>query len=267
VPISEKIVVGTSGYSYYDWKCVFYPADIKSSEMLAFYCTKFNGLEINSSFYRLHTYRFYKNLDEKTPDYFQFIVKIFRDITHKRREIDEALRKSKQAVEPLIAKGKFGGFLAQFPPSFSFSQINLDYIKNVKEALVDLPLFIEFRNPSWCREETYISFQKNDISYVCVDGPKLPELMPRQDIVTTKFAYVRFHGRDKEAWMKPPMGKKYNYNYSYEELIECKDKIEKMLDKCNKIFIFFNNGINGYAPKNALQLMEMLGLKSESCCN
>jgi len=254
----NKVIIGTSGYNYYDWKGNFYPKDIKSSDMLKYYTGKFNGVEINSSFYKLHTNRFYSNLNSKSPDNFTFIIKLFRELTHRRKDIDETLPKVLNSIKPILEAGKFGGFLAQFPPSFTFSEDNLEYIIKIKSKTPQAPIFVEFRHPSWCKEETYSALKKHEIGYVCVDGPDLPHLMPKQNIVTSREGYIRFHGRNKEAWQKPPVGKKYDYLYSKKELKEYVPIVHNMLSETKRVFIFFNNGYHGHAPVNALQLMELL---------
>lgn len=263
----NKIIIGTSGYNYYDWKGKFYPEDIKSANMLSFYATRFNGVEINSSFYKLHTNRFYSNLNSKSPEDFVFIIKLFRELTHRRKEVDETLPKVLNSIKPIVETGKFGGFLAQFPPSFTFSPDNLEYITRIKSKALETPIFVEFRHPSWCNEKTYSTLKKYEIGYVCVDGPDLPYLMPKQDIVTSSEGYIRFHGRNREAWQKPPAGKKYDYLYSEKELREYVPIVRRMLSEAERVFIFFNNGYHGYAPANALQLAEMLKENHEDSGN
>ena len=44
--------VGTSGYSYPEWKGSFYPAKMPAREMLGFYAARFRTVEINNTFYR-----------------------------------------------------------------------------------------------------------------------------------------------------------------------------------------------------------------------
>ena len=44
-------VVGTSGFSYKDWRGPFYPKGIQDRDMLGFYAERFPMVEINSSIY------------------------------------------------------------------------------------------------------------------------------------------------------------------------------------------------------------------------
>ena len=42
--------VGTSGYSYREWKGVFYPPDAKPTDMLRLYGERLSTVEINNTF-------------------------------------------------------------------------------------------------------------------------------------------------------------------------------------------------------------------------
>ena len=48
-----NLYVGTSGYSYKEWKGNFYPADLPDKQMLRFYGERFRTVEINNTFYRM----------------------------------------------------------------------------------------------------------------------------------------------------------------------------------------------------------------------
>ena len=48
-----RLHVGTSGYAYKEWKGRFYPQDISAKEMLSFYSSRFDAVEINNTFYRM----------------------------------------------------------------------------------------------------------------------------------------------------------------------------------------------------------------------
>ena len=44
------VLIGTSGFSYQDWKGKFYPANIRATEMLPFYARLFPVVELNTTF-------------------------------------------------------------------------------------------------------------------------------------------------------------------------------------------------------------------------
>ena len=79
------IHVGTSGYSYPEWKGSFYPSDMPTTKMLAYYSERFDTVEINNSFYRMRTEKVLSDWGEGTPDIFTFTLKAPRRITHDAR--------------------------------------------------------------------------------------------------------------------------------------------------------------------------------------
>ncbi|MFQ5584505.1 MAG: DUF72 domain-containing protein [Calditrichia bacterium] len=251
--------IGTSGYSYDDWKGVFYPADFPRGKMLDYYARHFDTVEINSTYYKIpHPVVFY-HLARKTPGDFEFIVKTHQETTHKRQENEKAIEQLKEAVQPLVESNKFQGFLAQFPYSFKNIPDNRDDLKHTKELVGDFPLFVEFHNWTWNRAEVFEFLREHDIAYVNVDQPRLRGLIPPQQIVTSSNSYLRFHGRNDKEWWKGSNITRYDYLYSREELNEWMVRISHLLKRSFKTYIFFNNHPQGKAVQNALMLKEMLG--------
>src|SRR3712207_6499374 len=98
-----NIHVGTSGWSYKEWKGSFYPAKIRAAEMLPFYASRFSTVEVNNSFYRIPTEKTLASWASQVPADFRFVVKASRRITHNARLNDEdgSLAYFLQAVNPL----------------------------------------------------------------------------------------------------------------------------------------------------------------------
>jgi uncharacterized protein YecE (DUF72 family) len=251
-------VIGTSGYSYEDWRGIFYPENLPKGKMLDFYVQHFKAVEINSSYYAVpHPAVFYQ-MSQKTPADFEFVVKVHQTTTHERPKNDPALIKLLEAIKPLQEAGKFAGFLAQFPYSFKNSGESRDYLKSVQEKIESLPVFVEFRNWTWDRPETYQFLQENKILYVNVDEPRLKGLLQPQEIVTGKLGYVRFHGRNSKDWWEGNNQTRYNYLYSKPELDEWLIGLSRILKKTFKTYIFFNNHPQGKAIQNAKMLKEII---------
>src|SRR5262245_3762807 len=80
-----QLFVGTSGYSYKEWKGSFYPEKLPAKEMLSYYAGRFNSVEINGSFYRLPSASTLKAWAKEVPKYFQFTFKAPQLITHYKR--------------------------------------------------------------------------------------------------------------------------------------------------------------------------------------
>ncbi len=250
-----NLLIGTSGYSYPDWKGVFYPKGVK--DMFMYYQDIFPCLEINSTYYREFREDFFSSLAKRSRDGFVFSIKAFASLTHKRDNLSDDAERFKSAVMPLHKEGKLGAVLAQFPGIFRKNEDNKRYLVDLNEALKPLPLSIEIRDSSWEDEETFNLLSSNDIGYCCVDCPDLPSLPSRRCIATNETGYIRFHSRDKSRWYKGH--ERYDYLYSRDELSEWVLPIQSLLTKTKKTLVFFNNCHAGKATKDALELQRLLG--------
>src|SRR5438045_4521023 len=79
-----RIRVGTSGYSYKEWKGTFYPDDLPAAKMLPYYGERFDSVEINNTFYRMHDTKMVAKWGEQVPDGFTFVLKATQRITHQK---------------------------------------------------------------------------------------------------------------------------------------------------------------------------------------
>jgi len=255
------VKIGTSGYSFEDWRGTFYPEKIEKGKMFDHYLKYFPTVEINSTYYRIPHPAVMANIEKKSPDGYEFIVKAPQAVTHKRREIDKAVSEYRECLKPMADAGKLKGVLAQFPFSFKFSQAGLNYLRNVKQAMEPNPVFVEFRHDSWVNRSMYNFSRDNNIGYVAVDEPQLRGLLKPDLFNTTDTAYIRLHGRNNEQWWDGgPF--RYDYDYSEEELNDWKTRINNLRDKgkAKRLYIFFNNCHLGQAVKNAREMMKMLDL-------
>ncbi len=255
--MSALVFIGTSGWSFQDWKGAFYPEDIQSKDMLTFYSQHFPCTEVNSTYYNIPGEKVFQNLVEKTPENFQFSVKLNRETTHNSEKPLKAAKKLRTATEPLINGGKFIGYVGQFPYSFKNNQANRALLHSVRETLPDDHIFIEFRHNSWVKEPVYQFLENNDLGYVCVDEPQLGALLPPQNLSTSDIGYIRLHGRNAKTWWNSDAGDRYDYRYSHEELQEWAERIEKMRSRVNKLYIYFNNCHHGQAPQNAREMLSL----------
>src|SRR5438270_8136457 len=151
------IYIGTSGYSYADWKGPYYPENIKDNEMLPYYANDFHTTEINYTYYRMPAARTLAAMAAKVPVDFVFTIKASKELTHERDGEDdgdspENFRLFREALQPLMDQGKFGAVLAQFPNSFKPSDENRDYLAMFRERMGDMPVVVEFRNAGWVTE-------------------------------------------------------------------------------------------------------------------
>jgi len=257
--MSESIIrLGTSGYSFEDWRGDFYPQNIKKSDMLSYYSKYYKAVEINFTYYSIPHQAVFYHLSEKTPADFEFIVKLNKESTHIREEGFEAFDKIIESCKYLKESGKLYGYLAQFPYSFKNNQKSRRHLVNLKEKSKDTPFFVEFRNIYWVKPEIFDFLNKNEIGYCCVDEPRLKGLISPQSVSTTDLGYVRFHGRNAKNWWHGTVEERYDYLYTKDELSEWLDKIRELRKKTSKSYLFFNNCHLGYAIKNAQMMGELL---------
>jgi uncharacterized protein YecE (DUF72 family) len=257
-----KIVIGTSGYSFADWVGPFYPVGWPKGKMLDYYKDHFHAVEINSTYYRIPHAAVFYHIANKVPQDFEFMVKTHQSFTHTRKELMGNFRAFHEALKPLNDSGKLKGYLAQFPWSFKFSVPNLQYLLDSRQFFYDIQLYVEFRHKSLNRPEVYSSLRDNNIGFCCVDEPVLSGLLPPKSEATTSIGYVRFHGRNNLDWWQPrPNSDRYNYSYKREELADWINKIDKLREKTEKVYLFFNNCHLGQAVHNAKMMMEMMQLE------
>lgn len=252
-------LIGTAGYSYEDWRGVYYPEDLDKKEMLSFYSREFSFTEVNSTYYAMPNRFMLYHMQAKTPDHFQFVIKAYRGMTHKREDNEQHFLDFKEALQPLIEKGKLGCVLAQFPTSFRNKDENRDYLKDFKERMGDIPVVIEFRHEEWIDERIFELLEEEELGYVCVDEPQFKTLVPPVVRATSRIGYVRFHGRNyKKWWHHKETYERYNYLYTEEELKDWVPKIEKLADRTEKTFVSMNNHYRAQAVINGRMLREML---------
>jgi len=246
--VEDKILLGTSGWSYEEWVGPFY---VKREKKLTEYSRLFKTTEINSTFYRYPTPGVIYGLIRSTPKDFVFSAKMPKLITHIKRMdpasgVDEDLKRFFKVMAPLREAGKLGAILIQLPPKFDYSRI-----ETLSKFLSLLPkefsFAVEFRESSWLRSETWSLLRQHNVAYTIVDEP----LLPPETVFTADFSYIRWHGRGERPW--------FNYRYSEKELKEWVPKVKEAAEKTDKVYGYFNNHFHGYAPENCIQLLEMLG--------
>jgi len=245
------IRLGTSGWSYKEWVGPFYP-DSKT-KMFTHYTKVFNTAEINSTFYAYPSKSTVLGWVRYSPKGFVFTAKLPQVITHEKKlELEEGVKadlyRFVELMEPLQRMGKLPVLLIQLPPSL---KKDLDLLEKFFGILPEEFRFaVEFRHRTWWDEETWKLLSKHRVANTILDEP----LLPPEPVVTTDFAYMRWHGQGKRSW--------YNYRYSIEELKPWISKVKEVSEKTEAIYGYFNNHFHGYAVENCLEVLEMLGIST-----
>ncbi len=242
-PGNPVYFVGTSGWTYDHWKGCFYPQDLPKKSWFEYYASVFQAVEVNATFYRSFKDQTYANWRERAPQGFGYVLKVPQLITHRKYlvGVDEDIRTFYQSCS--LLKDKFEMILLQIAPNMPYD------LRRLQIALSAFPdparVAVEFRRPEWLNPDT-MSILNDTRAAICnVDSPQ----QRLSDTLTSDRAYLRLHGRNR--W--------YAYNYSELELKEIADLARNLANKgAQRVYIFFNNDYEGYAPANARTLQSIL---------
>jgi uncharacterized protein YecE (DUF72 family) len=191
-----KVLVGTSGWSYKEWKGSFYPPKLPAEEMLRFYGSRFPTVEVNNSFYRIPSERVLAGWAEQVPEGFRFVLKASRRVTHNNRLKDEdgSLAYFLRAVNPLGER--LGPTLFQLPPTFKKDLGRLaDFLGRLPKRWTAA---LEFRHDSWFDEEVYQLLRDRDVPLVTVDEDE-SEGRGAPLVPTASWGYLRLRRSSYDA--------------------------------------------------------------------
>lgn len=235
--------LGTIGFSYSDWKGVFYPSDLPTRKFLTYYSRIFNSVEINSSFHGKPGIDTIKRWGHDTPSEFRFSFKVPQLITHELK-LKDSLTYIYEFINLLtIIKEKLGVILFQFPPSFRQNRVDL-----LKDLFVSLPqdirFAIEVRDISWHQfPDTLISLCRDyNVCWAATDFPRLPNVI----YSTANFLYIRWIGVNGRyvTHNKEREGQSNNLKMWYESIINSNPE---QYDT----YGYFNNDYAGFAAGTA----------------
>jgi uncharacterized protein YecE (DUF72 family) len=240
------IFIGTSGWHYGHWRGPFYPDDLTPEQMLRFYSTQFEAVEVNSSFYRLPQRATLLVWKEATPDCFVFAFKASRYLTHMKKLTDAGDALAAMLERARVLGPKLGPVLFQLPPRW---RVDVDRLRQFLAILPrDIRAAFEFRDPSWFSDAVYESLRESAAGFCIYD---LGGTTSRQ-IVTSDLAYVRLHGP----------GGPYQGLYDTGTLSNWADSISAWNAEGRDVYCFFDNDEHGYATRNARELRALLSLPS-----
>ena len=264
-----EILIATSGYSYADWVGPVYPPGTDKRDFLPLYAERFPFTELNFSYYREPTAEGLRQIADKVPNTFRFVIKAHKSLTHERgpgweraaERFLAALDGFKNEAPSTGAPGpdRLLGVLLQFPYSFHYDDANRRYLASVTDALKPARLFAEFRNDEWDRASVWNELEKRNVGLVIPDLPKLDGLPLTTPRLTSSYGYIRFHGRNTVNWWNGTNVTRYDYRYTQGELGDWLEPVKEMAAKAEAVIIAFNNHFAGQAIENAEEFMALLG--------
>lgn len=240
-----RLFLGTSGYSYKDWKGSFYPRALKENAWLEYYTKFFDTVELNVTFYRLPQETAFLSWRKRTPKNFKFAVKGSRFITH--------IKRLKACGGPLkvffsraaLLKEKLSVVLWQLPPSFKRDPKRLEGFLKLLRKHKGVRQVFEFRNETWHSDDISDMLKAEGACLCSADWPPFAGRMTG----TADFIYFRRHGSG---------AKLYSGCYSKAQLKKDARVIKDILKDKRDTYMYYNNDTRGYAVKNAMELNKMI---------
>jgi uncharacterized protein YecE (DUF72 family) len=241
---------GTMGFSYEDWKGVFYGAGSPAREYLTHYARIFSSVEIDTTFYAIPRIEVVQGWAAAVPNDFRFVVKTPQSITH-----EMGLANSKQYMTEFISVirclgVKLGVILIQLPPSYASDQFPA-----LAAFIEDLPddsrFAVEFRHRSWFTPQMGEFLSTHRIGWVATEFGNLPH----QIHPTTDFLYIRWLG--KHAAFRRYDREQVDRD---ERLVWWKEQINANLAGVQTVYGYFNNDYSGFAPATCNRFKTMLNL-------
>lgn len=269
---SDKLRLGTSGWSYRDWVGPCYPEGTAAAEYLVEYTKSFTSVEVDSTFYAVPRRSTVESWARKTPDGFDFALKVPRDVTHgtdgERPNLDRVLRDPGGVLQTFLETvsplgDKLACVLFQFP-YFRVKEMDAgDFTDRLSAALDRVPPVIrcavEIRNKGWIRGPYLDLLRAHRAAAVLIDHPYMPgpTQQLRMGLVTTDFAYVRLLG-DRHAIEKKTR--------TWDRVVENRtDRIREWAEivraisamgEINRVYTFSNNHFAGHAPATVRELAD-----------
>jgi uncharacterized protein YecE (DUF72 family) len=199
-----RIRVGTSGYSYKEWKGSFYPEGLPAAKMLGYYAERFDSVEINNSFYRMPETTTVEKWAAQVPDNFTFVLKAPQRITHQKRLVGAEDDVAHLFEVGAVLGAKLGPVLFQLPP---FSKKDAAKLQAFVEWLpAGRKVAFEFRHTSWCDDEIYAILRARDIPMCLSDTDESgdPDTLV---IPTARWGYLRlrrtqYADADLDGWAR-----------------------------------------------------------------
>ena len=232
----QRVLVGTSGYNYPEWRGSFYPEKFSTDKMLAYYAGRFPTVEINYTFYRIPNEKLLAGWSAGTPDGFSFTLKAPRRITH-----DAKLRHCEDLVQTFCRTArtlgpKLGVLLFQLPPTF---KKDVEVLRNFVDLLPEgTRAAVEFRHDSWHDGEAFDVLRGRNVALCIADSEKMSTPIE----MTADYAYFRL--RDE--------------GYQQEDVERWGQTIASLPD-VSDAFVYFKHEEQGLGPEFAQRLRGVLG--------
>jgi uncharacterized protein YecE (DUF72 family) len=228
------LYVGTSGYSYKEWKGRFYPETIGAKDMLAYYASRLHAVELNNTFYRMPQPGMIESWKAQVPADFRFSVKAPQSITHFRR-LKDAAPQTRIMLKTISAlEERLGAVIFRLPENMQKDLKRLETFLKVLPS--DTRAVFDFRHPTWFDDEVVELLRSQNRVFCMSDIEELPESYTYK---TADWGYVRLR----------------RVRYTKAELVKWTKLIKAQ--KWKDTYVFFKHEDEGTGPKLAEQFVTL----------
>jgi len=261
----HSIYLGTSAFTAAGWEGTFYPRGMKPADYLTYYATKFDTVEVDSTFYRIPSAQTVKGWALKTPEYFIFSVKGPQAITHEKMLIDCKAELSEFVKTMEILGEKLGPMVLQFPYfNRTKFKIGSEFLKLLDSFLKICPkdrrFAVEIRNKNWLDAPFADMLRGHGAAMVLQDQSWMPRptaVFEKFDPITADFTYIRWLGDRKGIEEQTKSWDAVIVDRSA-ELAEWVEIVRKVHKRRIQIFAYANNHYAGHAPATVEMFRELL---------
>src|SRR6202171_148229 len=247
--------IGTSAFTANGWPGTFYPKGLSEREYLTYYATKFDTVEVDSTFYRAPALTTIQGWYSKTPPGFIFAAKVPQTITHEKmlQDCEQEMTEFLNVMDEL--RDKLGPLLLQFGyfNRRAFVGVN-DFLARLVPFLKKLPkdhkFAVEIRNKSWLVPQFIETLREHGVALALIDQSWMPrpaQWFDKFDPITADFAYVRWLGDRKEIEKQTKVWDKIIVDRTA-ELSEWADILGKVYKRKVQIYTYANNHYAGFGP-------------------
>jgi uncharacterized protein YecE (DUF72 family) len=209
-----RVLAGTSGFSYKEWKGSFYPEDLPAAAMLSYYAQRLPAVEINNTFYRMPKPALLEGWAAEVSPEFRFVLKASQRITHFKRLKDAASEVDYFFGVAATLGDRLGPALFQLPP-------------NLKKDLPRLEAFLgtipagrraafEFRHASWFEDDVFAALRSAGAALCVAEDEELATPL----VATAGWGYLRLRRQDYDdaavgAWAEKVRGQAWSDAYVF----------------------------------------------------
>jgi uncharacterized protein YecE (DUF72 family) len=256
--------IGTSAFTAAGWESAFYPVGMKPADYLSYYATKFNTVEVDSTFYRTPSVATVNGWARKVPDEFLLAAKIPQTITHEKvlQDCNEELLRFLDTMDLMGAK--LGPLLFQFG---YFNKTAFkgggDFMARLEPFLKTLPkgykFALEIRNKNWLSAAFFDLLRAHGVAYALIDQawmPRASEIFERFDPITADFTYIRLLGDRKGIEQQTKTWDKVIVDRS-RELMSWVNVCQRTVRRGVSTYVYVNNHYAGFAPSTVEQFQRL----------